>query len=127
MIEVLEIFGISPDVKQTNCLSDVFFDEAIAQAKLLDEHLQRTGKVVGPLHGLPISLKDNFNIKGKDSTVGFTSLVGKPAKYNSTLVDLLGKLGAVQYCKTNVPTAMMIVCVFTWVTVQKLTWNRQSL
>jgi amidase len=64
---------------------------------------------VGPLHGLPISLKDNFNVVGKDSTVGFASLVGKPATYNATLVELLEKAGAVRYCKTNVPTAMMIV------------------
>jgi amidase len=95
---------------QTNCLSDVFFDEAIESAKALDDHLKRTGKLVGPLHGLPISLKDNFEIKGKDSTLGFTSMVNKPAEYNSTLVVLLEKLGAVRYCKTNVPTAMMIVC-----------------
>jgi len=92
-----------------NCLTDTFFDEAIASAKALDDHLERTGKVVGPLHGLPISLKDNFNIKGKDSTVGFTSLVDDPAPYNATLVDMLEQLGAVRYCKTNVPTAMMIV------------------
>ncbi|KAL6708841.1 hypothetical protein ACN47E_002248 [Coniothyrium glycines] len=92
----------------TNCLTDVFFDEAIQQAKALDEHIQRTGRTKGPLHGLPISLKDNFNIKGKDSTVGFTSLVDTPAEYNATLVDILEELGAVRYCKTNVPTAMMI-------------------
>ncbi|KAH6643147.1 amidase signature domain-containing protein [Boeremia exigua] len=92
----------------TNCLSDAFFEEAIRSATALDDHLQRTGQLVGPLHGLPISLKDNFNIKGKDSTVGFTSLVDKPAEYNATLVDILEGLGAVRYCKTNVPTAMMI-------------------
>lgn len=92
----------------TNCLSDAFFEEAIRNAAALDDHFQRTGKLVGPLHGLPISLKDNFNIKGKDSTVGFTSLVNKPAEYNATLVDILQELGAVMYCKTNVPTAMMI-------------------
>ncbi|KAF2033109.1 amidase [Setomelanomma holmii] len=92
----------------TNCLSDAFFDEAIESAQALDEHLSRTGNLIGPLHGLPISLKDNFNIKGKDSTVGFASLVNEPAEYNATLVDILEKLGAVRYCKTNVPTAMMI-------------------
>lgn len=32
----------------------------------------------------------------------------QPATYNATLVELLEKLGAVRYCKTNVPTAMMI-------------------
>ncbi|KAL5119791.1 hypothetical protein ACEQ8H_002397 [Pleosporales sp. CAS-2024a] len=92
----------------TNCLSDAFFEEAVERAKALDDHLNRTGELKGPLHGLPISLKDNFNIKGKDSTVGFTSLVNDPAEYNATLVDVLEKLGAVRYCKTNVPTAMMI-------------------
>ncbi|KAF2713668.1 amidase [Pleomassaria siparia CBS 279.74] len=92
----------------TNCLSDIFVDEAVAIAKALDEHLNTTGKLVGPLHGLPISLKDNFDIAGKDSTVGFSSLVNKPVASNATLVDLLAKLGAVRYVKTNVPTAMMI-------------------
>ncbi|KAB8266302.1 amidase signature domain-containing protein [Aspergillus pseudonomiae] len=92
----------------TNCLSEILFDEAIARAKELDQHLQKTGKPKGPFHGLPISLKDNFNIIGKDSTVGFTSLVNDPATYNSTLTDLLLQGGAVLYVKTNVPTAMMI-------------------
>ncbi|KAF2107543.1 amidase signature domain-containing protein [Lophiotrema nucula] len=92
----------------TNCLSEIFFLEAIKTAKSLDEHLRKTGKVIGPLHGLPLSLKDNFNIVGKDSTVGFASLVNQPATYNATLVELLENAGAVRYCKTNVPTAMMI-------------------
>ncbi|KAF2196712.1 acetamidase-like protein [Delitschia confertaspora ATCC 74209] len=92
----------------TNCLSEIFFNEAIASAKSRDNQLRETGKTVGPLHGLPISLKDNFNIIGKDSTLGFTSLVNDPAKSNSTLVDLLEAAGAVLYVKTNVPTAMMI-------------------
>ncbi|KAB8232666.1 hypothetical protein ETB97_012328 [Aspergillus alliaceus] len=92
----------------TNCLSEILFDEAIARARELDEHLRKTGKPKGPFHGLPISLKDNFNIIGKDSTVGFTSLVNDPATYNSTLTDLLLDAGAVLYVKTNVPTAMMI-------------------
>lgn len=36
---------------------------ALARAKELDTHLQTTGKTVGPLHGLPISLKDQLRIK----------------------------------------------------------------
>ena len=90
----------------TNCLSETLFPEALSSAKALDEHLQKTGKPVGPLHGLPISLKDNFNIIGKDSTIGFTSWVNQPATYDTVLVELLRKAGAVLYVKTNVPTAM---------------------
>jgi amidase len=39
------------------CLMDIDFEGAIARAKELDEHFNRTGKVVGPLHGLPVSIK----------------------------------------------------------------------
>lgn len=92
----------------TNCLSETLFTEAMMTAKSLDDHLAQTGKPKGPLHGLPISIKDNFNVVGKDSTVGFVSWVGQPATYNSVLVDLLLNAGAVLYVKTNVPTAMMI-------------------
>ncbi|KXJ94830.1 acetamidase [Microdochium bolleyi] len=92
----------------TNCLSETLFDTAITTAKSLDAHLAETGKPIGPLHGLPISLKDNFNLKGLDSTVGFTSHVGNPATYDAVLAELLREAGAVFYVKTNVPTAMMI-------------------
>ncbi|KAL4925634.1 amidase signature domain-containing protein [Aspergillus undulatus] len=92
----------------TNCLSEIFFDRAIAQAEELDAYFKETGKTKGPFHGLPISIKDNFNFIGYDSTVGFASLVNDPATHNSTMVDLLLDAGAVLYCKTNVPTAMMI-------------------
>lgn len=89
-------------------MSETCFARALETAKARDEHLARTGKPVGPLHGLPVSLKDNFNLKGLDSTVGFTSHVGDPASYDSTLATMLEQAGAVFYVKTNVPTAMMI-------------------
>ncbi|KAI1854642.1 hypothetical protein JX266_000760 [Neoarthrinium moseri] len=92
----------------TNCLSETCFARGLETAKKLDEHLARTGKPVGPLHGLPISLKDNFHLVGLDSTVGFVSHIGDAATYESVLADLLREAGAVFYVKTNVPTAMMI-------------------
>ena len=95
-------------ISQVNCLSETLFDSALKTAKALDEHLKQSGKPKGPLHGLPVSIKDNFNVIGTDSTVGFASLVGQPATYNSTLVDILLGAGAVLYVKTNVPTAMMM-------------------
>jgi amidase len=35
----------------------MFFDEALERAKYLDERLAKDGKPVGPLHGLPVSVK----------------------------------------------------------------------
>ena len=40
-----------------SCLTEVMFDQAMARARECDEYLEKEGKVLGPLHGLPISLK----------------------------------------------------------------------
>ena len=40
-----------------NCLTEIFFDEAIARARECDEYLEKNGRAMGALHGLPISLK----------------------------------------------------------------------
>lgn len=45
-------------------------ERALARAREVDEHLQRTGQVIGPLHGLPISLKDQFCMKGLETIMG---------------------------------------------------------
>lgn len=94
---------------QTSCLTEHFFDRALERAQYLDDYLKREKRVIGPLHGLPISLKDSFCIKGIQSTVGYVAfLENPPAETNSALVDLLLDLGAVLYVKTNIPQTMMV-------------------
>lgn len=83
------------------------FDSAIQRAKELDEHFAATGKTLGPLHGLPVSLKDCFNVRGYPTSVGFTAWALEPVQTESAIVTLLKEAGAVLYVKTNVPTAMM--------------------
>ncbi|KAK0943873.1 hypothetical protein LTR29_004638 [Friedmanniomyces endolithicus] len=90
-----------------NCLTEIFFEDAITRAKQLDEQLKETGKPVGSLHGLPISIKDSFKVKGYDASVGVAGFCFKPANINSALVEVLLEQGAVLYCKTNVPLTMM--------------------
>ncbi|KAJ5625974.1 hypothetical protein N7510_002283 [Penicillium lagena] len=92
----------------TFCLTETMFPQALARAKQLDEHLKATGKPVGPLHGIPISLKETFNIEGIHSSLGFVSFLDHPpASQNSALVEILLAAGAVLYVKTNVPQTMM--------------------
>ncbi|KAF2162169.1 hypothetical protein M409DRAFT_69376 [Zasmidium cellare ATCC 36951] len=90
-----------------NCLTEIFFEDAIARAKELDAYLKKNGRPIGPLHGLPISLKDGFKVRSYDASVGVAGLCFEPAATNSALVDLLLSLGAVLYCKTNIPLTMM--------------------
>jgi amidase len=88
-------------------LTEILFDEAIERSRELDRHLKQTSKVMGPLHGLPVSIKDCFNIRGVDSSVGICALAFKPAKDNSTLFETLKAAGAVIHCKTAVPQALL--------------------
>jgi amidase len=93
-----------------NCLSEVFFEAAEARARELDDYFQRYGKPVGPLHGLPVSLKDRFHIRGLESACGYVSWLGskKTAEDEGVLVQRLRQLGAVLYVKTNIPMSMLV-------------------
>ncbi|KAM0418792.1 hypothetical protein ACHAPT_012302 [Fusarium lateritium] len=90
----------------TCCLTQWFMDEAIAQARQLDEYLAEHGKPVGPLHGLPISIKEHMAIAGTLSSQGcLASLVTDDT--DSDMVAILRSLGVVFYCKTNQPQTIM--------------------
>lgn len=67
----------------TKCLTEIFFDKALSRAKELDEHLRKTGEVVGPLHGIPISVKDRFDVEGLDTTVGTLCTLSTSSFYNA--------------------------------------------
>ncbi|KAF7339266.1 Amidase domain-containing protein [Mycena sanguinolenta] len=112
----------------TNCLTEIFVKRALARAKELDEHLAKTGKVVGVLHGLPISLKDQISIKGIESTMGsYISWIGKVADKNSVLVDILESLGAVPFVKTNLPQTLMWIETFNHIFGRTTNPNNRSL
>lgn len=49
-------------------------DQALNRAAELDAHLKRTGTTVGPLHGLPISLKDQISMKGLETVMGILDI-----------------------------------------------------
>ncbi|TCD71576.1 hypothetical protein EIP91_007323 [Steccherinum ochraceum] len=90
-----------------NCLTEIFVERALARARELDDHLKRTGKVVGPLHGLPVSCKDMLRIKGQENCIGYASYIGKIAEFNSVLVDIMYECGANPFVQTNVPQTLM--------------------
>ncbi|EOA89243.1 uncharacterized protein SETTUDRAFT_127824 [Exserohilum turcica Et28A] len=90
-----------------SCLTETCFAEAQERAKYLDNE-RANGRIVGPLHGLPISLKDSFQVAGLAATIGFVSFLDhEVSKSNSPLVDILLELGAVVYVKTNLPQTLM--------------------
>jgi amidase len=88
------------------CLTQWIPEMALAQAKALDEHLARTGKTIGPLHGVPISVKQHMPLAGTYSDMGFLSKIVFDEE-DSQMVGIFRKLGAVFYVKTSQPQAVM--------------------
>lgn len=76
----------------------------------MDEHWRIHRRPLGPLHGLPVSLMDRFDVAGLDSACGYTSWIGKTKQQDDegVLVKQLRSLGAIIFCKTNVPMSSMV-------------------
>src|SRR5262249_23295370 len=75
--------------------------DALSMAKNADA-LRANGTVLGPLHGIPVLLKDNIGTGDKMQTsAGSFALVGQPAPLDSTVAAKLRAGGAVILGKTN--------------------------
>jgi amidase len=77
-------------------------DRARERARAADAALAR-GEIWGPLHGMPMTVKESFDVAGLPSTWGNPVWRDRIAEHNAVLVDRLLAAGAVIYGKTNVP------------------------
>jgi amidase len=77
-------------------------DQARERARAADAALAR-GERWGPLHGVPMTVKESFNVAGLPTTFGTPLLKNNIAAANAFLIDRLLQAGAVIYGKTNVP------------------------
>lgn len=90
----------------TCCLTQWFMNSAIERAKFLDEYLEKNGQTIGPLHGVPVSIKEHMPMAGTFSSQGsFGSTVADDKDCH--LIGILRDLGAVFFCKTNQPQTIM--------------------
>jgi amidase len=86
-----------------NAVAALLADSALASARLADARMA-AGEPCGPLHGVPISIKDSIDVRGAKSTAG---TLGRrhapPATEDATLVHRLRAAGAIPIAKTNLP------------------------
>ncbi len=61
---------------QNDCMLDICISDALDRAKELDAFVKEFGRVIGPLHGLPVTVKDQFHVKGRETTLGYVGWVG---------------------------------------------------
>jgi amidase len=80
----------------------IFLNPRVLQeAAALDEQFRSTGKFVGPLHGIPVLLKDNVNTNDMPTTGGSLSLAGYTPVTDAAIAQKLRRAGAIILAKVN--------------------------
>ena len=75
-------------------------ERALDRARALDAQ-QKAGATLGPLHGVPVAIKDNMCTAGVPTTASSRILRGYVPPYTATVVSRLEAAGAVVIGKTN--------------------------
>lgn len=90
---------------KTNAFVWLFEEEALDAAKAADAKVA-SGEPLGMLHGVPVSVKEEFWVKGKPNTLNAEMFQGFRAPRNSEIVDALIGQGAIVLGTTNVPNML---------------------
>jgi amidase len=75
--------------------------DALADAAALDAALGSTGKLVGPLHGVPVLVKDNYDVAGLQTTGGSAALLGWVPETDATVIARIRAAGGIILAKTT--------------------------
>lgn len=86
--------------RELNAIVVLRAEQALEQADMLDDLTVR-GKIKGPLHGVPFTLKDIFNTTGDVVTAGCLGLKDNVAEQDASIVTRLYDAGAILLGKTN--------------------------
>ena len=103
-VELLEahldqISSINPDINAVVTLDE---ERARERAAAADKDLEK-GIDWGPLHGLPMTVKDAYEVAGIVTTGGSPKWKDHVPQVNAEVVDRLTNAGAIVFGKTNVP------------------------
>src|SRR5882724_12893594 len=85
-----------------NCFCFVYPEEALQKARAAEAAVT-AGKPLGPLHGVPIAIKDLTPTKGKRTTLGSYSHEHWVPDYDAAIVEKLTAAGAIMVGKTTTP------------------------
>src|SRR5436309_6367156 len=103
-----------------NAVVRVLADEARAAAALADQQLA-AGDKVGPLHGVPFTVKENIDMAGLPTTWGVPALAQAVVPKDAPVVERLRAAGAIPIARTNLPD--MALRVHTMSSLHGLTRN----
>lgn len=81
-------------------------DQALEQAKKADHQIRQDDSDLGPLHGVPMTVKESYDVVGTPTTWGIPMLKQNFPQQDALAIKRLKDAGAIIYGKTNVPFAL---------------------
>jgi amidase len=87
---------------QLNAVVAVLGDEAVKAAEAADRAVT-DGAPLGPLHGVPITVKENIDVAGWATTQGVPALAEAIAPVDAPVVERMRAAGAIPFARTNLP------------------------
>lgn len=108
-VEVTKAFLRRAGVAQklVNCVTELLPERALARAEELDNYFNIHKKPMGPLHGLPISVKANVCMKGLPCDCGLAVWADKVPDDNAYILKILWRAGSVFHARTTLPQLIM--------------------
>lgn len=91
----------------TNCLTELLSELSLRRAAELDAYFKDHQRPIGPLHGLPTSVKEHIEFEGLRCTTGYISHWDNISKEDAHILQVLHKAGAVFHARTTIPQTMM--------------------
>ena len=86
---------------------EILWERALKRAAYLANYRAAHGKPVGPLHGLPISVKEHIGMRDLDLNAGFVAWVGSKAKDDAQILKILWEAGCGFYVRTTEPQTLV--------------------
>jgi len=105
---IARIHSVNPKI---NAVGQTCFERALKEAKQADEKLAH-GEAIGPLHGVPMRLKDSIDTADVITTAGTLGRINYIPKKDATVAARLRKAGAILLGKTNTPELTLVAGPF---------------
>jgi amidase len=105
---IARIHAVNPKI---NAVVQTCLERALNEARQADEKLAH-GEAIGPLHGVPMTLKDSIDTADVITTAGTLGRINYIPKKDATVAARLRKAGAILLGKTNTPELTLVAGPF---------------
>lgn len=88
-------------------MTELLPDRALARAAELDLYITQHKRPVGPLHGLPVSVKEHIGMRALKCNAGFVAWADQEATEDALILKILWEAGCIFYVRTTEPQTLV--------------------